>query len=81
MQLRQRRGGERWARLDTSGLHERQQLVRDLSQDVLGQPRHAEDLVARSVDVVSEWNKLEARGAKKGRENHLSNDCKQWTTP
>lgn len=60
VQLRQRRGGERRPRFDSSTLHEGQQLVGDLGQDVLGQPGHAEDLVPGSVDVVSERDELEA---------------------
>lgn len=60
VQLRQRRGGERRPRFDSSALHKGQQLVGDLGQDVLGQPGHAEDLVPRSVDVVSERDELEA---------------------
>lgn len=59
---RQWRGGKGRSRFNSSAFHKRQQLVRDLGKDVFGQPGHAEDLVARSVDVVSEWNKLEAEG-------------------
>lgn len=61
-EVRQRRGGERRPRLDPSALHEGQQLVGDLGQDVFGQPGHAEDLVPRPVDVVSERDELEAGG-------------------
>lgn len=61
VERRQRRGGEGRSRFNSSALHKRQQLVGDLGEDVLSQPGHAEDLVARSVDVVSERNKLEAR--------------------
>lgn len=68
VQLRQRRGGEGRSRLNSSALHERQQLVGDLGEDIFSQPGHAEDLVARSVDVVSERNKLEAMQTK--------NECK-----
>lgn len=60
VQLRQWRGGECRPRFDSSALHEGQQLVGDLGQDVLGQPGHAEDLVPGSVDVVSERDELEA---------------------
>lgn len=60
VELWQRRGGEGGSRFDSSTLHERQQLVRDLGEDVLRQSGHAEDLVARSVHVVSERNELEA---------------------
>lgn len=59
-EVRQWRGGECWPRLDPSALHEGQQLVGDLGQDILRQPGHAEDLVTRSVDVVSERHELEA---------------------
>lgn len=40
-------GGSRkwWSRFDAPTLHERQQLLGDLCQDVLGQASHAEDLV------------------------------------
>lgn len=58
VELRQRGGGEGRPRFNSSGLHERQQLVGDLGQDVLGQPGHAEDLVTRSVHVVPEGDKL-----------------------
>lgn len=71
VQLRQRRGGERQPRFNSSALHEGQQLVGDLGQDVLGQPGHAEDLVPGSVDVVSERDELEA-----GRHGVLIHDPK-----
>lgn len=52
-------GGQGRSRFNSSALHKRQQLVRDLGEDVFGQTSHAEDLVSRSVDVVSEWDKLD----------------------
>lgn len=57
---RGRLGGsrQRRPRLDPSTLHVRQQLVGNLRQDILGQPGHAQNLVPRAVDVVSERNKL-----------------------
>lgn len=61
-EVRQWRGGECRPRLDPPALHERQQLVGDLGQDVFGQPGHAEDLVPRPVDVVSERDELKASG-------------------
>lgn len=66
-EVRQRRGRECWPRLDPSALHEGQQLVGDLGQDVFGQPGHAEDLVPRPVDVVSERDELEASRQEKDR--------------
>lgn len=50
---RQRRPG-----LDASTFHVRQQLVGNLCQDILGQSGHAQNLIPRPVDVVSERNKL-----------------------
>lgn len=57
---RGRVGGGRYrgSRFDPPTLHEREQLVRDLCQDVLCQSGHAQDLVPRAVDVVSERNEL-----------------------
>lgn len=51
-------GGRQRARLDASGPHVGQELVRDLSQHLLGQTGHAEDVVAPPVDVVSEGDEL-----------------------
>lgn len=46
-------------RFDASALHVGDQLVRDLSQYIFSQPRHAQHVVSRSVHVVSEWDKLD----------------------
>lgn len=54
--------GQGGPRLDAPALHEGQQLVRDLSQHILGQSCHAQHLVSRSVYVVPEWHKLEREG-------------------
>lgn len=40
-------------------LHERQQLVWDLCQDILSQAGHAQDLVPRAVHVVPERDELD----------------------
>lgn len=53
-----RRVGQRRSGFDATALHERQQLLRDLSQYILGQTSHAEHLISRAVNVVPEWHKL-----------------------
>lgn len=63
---RVRAGGQRGPGFDPSALHEGQQLVGDLRQDVLSQAGHAQDLVPRPVDVVPERNELEGRRGKNG---------------
>lgn len=53
-----RGGGDRGPWSDPPTLHERQELFRNLCQDVLRQSSHAKHLVSRAVDVVTERNKL-----------------------
>lgn len=51
--------GRGWGpRLDVSGAHIGQQLLRDLGQHILGQSGHAQHLVPRPVNIVSEWDEL-----------------------
>lgn len=64
---RRRVGRRRWGRLDPAGPHVGEELVGDLGQDVFGEPRHAQDVVPRPVDVVSERDELRERGGRKGR--------------
>lgn len=52
------RGGYRGPRFNPPTLHERQELFRNLCQDVLCQSSHANHLVPWVVDVVTERNKL-----------------------
>lgn len=51
-------GWRRGAGFDASALHVGDELVGDLSQHVLCQPRHAQHMVAGAVHVVSERDKL-----------------------
>lgn len=53
--------GQGGAGFNPPTLHEWQQLVRDLCQDILSQSGHAQDLVPWPVDVVPERNKLDRR--------------------
>lgn len=53
-----RRVGQSRSGFDATALHERQQLLRDLGQYVLGQTSHAQHLISRAVDVVPERHKL-----------------------
>ena len=46
------------AGLDPPALHVGDELIGDLRQYVLGQPGHAQDMVASAVHVVSERDKL-----------------------
>lgn len=55
-------GRWRWRRLDPAGPHVGEELVGDLSQDIFGEPGHAQDVVSRPVDVVPEWDKLRRKG-------------------
>ena len=56
---------------DPAGSHVGQELVRDLCQNVLGQPGHAQDVVPRSVDVVAERHKLQNREENQGQYNYF----------
>lgn len=56
--MRGRRVGQSRPRFDATALHERQQLLRNLSQYILGQTSHAQHLISRTVDVVPERHKL-----------------------
>lgn len=47
-----------WVGFNASALHVGDQLVRDLSQYVFSQPRHAQHMVTCAVHVVSERDKL-----------------------
>lgn len=47
-----------WRRFNPPGPHVRQELVRDLSQHVFGEPGHAQDVISGPVNIVSEWDKL-----------------------
>lgn len=51
---------------DTSILHVEDELFRDLSQDVFGEPGHTQHVVSCSVHVVSERNKLHGYGESRG---------------
>lgn len=51
-------GRRRRRRFDAAGPHVGQELVRDLGQDVFGEPGHAQDVVPAPVDVISEGDKL-----------------------
>lgn len=53
-----RRGGRR---LDPAGPHVGEELVGNLGQDVFGEAGHAQDVIPRPVDVVSEWDELGRR--------------------
>lgn len=53
-----RRVGQSRSGFDATALHERQQLLGNLSQYVLGQTSHAQYLISRAVDVVPKWHKL-----------------------
>jgi hypothetical protein len=54
-------GGRCRVGFDAPTLHIRDELIRDLSQDILGQPGHTEDMVPCTIHVVSEWDKLARR--------------------
>lgn len=50
------RGRRVW--FDPPAFHVRDELVGDLCEHIFSQPGHAQHVVACSVHVISEWNKL-----------------------
>ncbi len=66
-------GRQRGPGFDPPALHEGQQLVRDLRQDVLSQSSHAQDLVPWPVDVVPERNELDENRKKMDHDDDHSN--------
>lgn len=49
---------------DPPAFHVRDELVRDLCEHIFRQPGHAQHVVACSVHVISEWNKLSTKKEK-----------------
>lgn len=47
-----------WRWFNPPGPHVGQELVGNLSQHILGQPGHAQDVISSPVNIVSEWDKL-----------------------
>lgn len=49
---------------DPPAFHVRDELVRDLCEHIFRQPGHAQHVVACSVHIISEWNKLRTKKEK-----------------
>lgn len=49
---------------DPPAFHVRDELVGDLCEHIFSQPGHAQHVVACSVHVISEWNKLRTKKEK-----------------
>lgn len=47
-----------WRWFNPPGPHIGQELVRDLSQHIFGEPGHAQNVISSPVNIVSEWDKL-----------------------